>query len=86
MLTAVALGVLAAAAVLAFAAVFLPRGPRWAKVVAVLFALLVVGGTELLAWTPTIRPLLVIDVLLLVLGTAVVMLLNPERVRRRYGG
>jgi hypothetical protein len=85
LLTAVALGMLAAAAVLGLAAAFLPRGARWARVVAMLFALVVVAGAEVLAWTPTIGPLLVIDVALMVLCIAVVMLLNPDQVRRRFG-
>lgn len=85
LLTAISLGVLAAAVVLALVAVFLPRGARWARIVAVLFALLVVAGSEVLAWTPTIGPLLIIDVVVMLLCIAVVMLLNPDQVRRRFG-
>jgi hypothetical protein len=85
LLTAVALGVLAAAVALALAAVFLPRGARWARIVAMLFALLVVAGSEVLVWTPTIGPLLIIDVVVTLLCIAVVMLLNPRQVRRRFG-
>lgn len=85
LLTGVALGMLAAAAVLGLAAVFLPRGARWARVVAMLFAVVVVAGAEVLAWTPTLGPLLLIDVALMVLCIAVVMLLNPDQVRRRFG-
>jgi hypothetical protein len=86
LLTAVALGVLAAAVVLALAAAFLPRGARWSRIVARLFAVLVLAGGEVLVWTPTIRPLLLIDVVVLLLCIALLMLLNPREVRRRFGG
>ncbi|MFC0114043.1 hypothetical protein ACFFRB_48500 [Kibdelosporangium aridum subsp. largum] len=51
LLTWVVLGGLVAVVVLALGAVFLPRGAWWARIVAMVFALLVVAGSELLVRT-----------------------------------
>lgn len=84
-LTAIAMGLLVAAVVLGVAAAFLPRGARWARVTAMLLAVLIAAGSEVLAWMPTTGALLAIDVVVLLACIAVVMLLNPRQVRRRLG-
>jgi hypothetical protein len=73
--SAVAIGVLIVAAVLAFAAINLNKAARWARVVALVFAGLTLLGVVVSLIAPTIAVLLVINILTGLLSVAVIVLL-----------
>lgn len=63
-------------AVLAAAATFLPKGAGWARVVAIVFAVLSLIGVVLALVAPTLAVLLVINILVGVASVAVIVLLS----------
>jgi hypothetical protein len=73
--TGVAIVSLVLAGILAAAAVFLPKGASWAKVVAIVFASLSVLGVVMSLVAPTLPVLLVINLLSGAASIAVIVLL-----------
>lgn len=73
--TAVAIVVLVLGTVLALAAANLGKAARWARVVAIVFAVLCVLGAVVSVIAPTIPLLLVINVVVGLLSAAVIVLL-----------
>lgn len=73
--TGVAIGVLVIGAVLAFAAVNLGKGARWARVVAIVFAALSVIGVVVSLIAPSIVVLVVLNVVVGLLSLAIIWLL-----------
>jgi len=73
--SAVAVGVLVVAAVLAFTAIHLNRAARWARVVALVFAALTLLGVVVSLLAPTIPLLLIINIVVGLLSVATMVLL-----------
>lgn len=73
--SAVAIGVLVVAAVLAFTAIHLNKAARWARVVALVFAALTLLGVVVSLIAPTIPLLLIINVVAGLLSVAAMVLL-----------
>ncbi len=82
--TGVAIGVLIVGAVLAFAALNLGKGARWARVVAVVFAALSLLGVVASLIVPTIAVLLVINILVGLLSVAVIVLVFSGEANRFF--
>lgn len=82
--SAVAIGVLVIGAVLAYAAINLGKGARWARVVAIVFAALSLLGVAVSLLAPTILVLLVINVLVGLLALAVIILLSTGETSRHF--
>lgn len=82
--SAVAIGVLVVGAVLAFAALKLGKGARWARVVAVIFAALSLLGTVVSLIAPTIAVLLIINILVGLLAVAVIVLVFTGEANRFF--
>lgn len=82
--SAVAIIVLVVGAVLAFAALNLPKGARWARVVAIVFAALSLLGAVVSLIAPTIAILLVINILVGLLAVAVIVLLSMGDTSRHF--
>ncbi|MGB3437342.1 MAG: hypothetical protein WBA97_01210 [Actinophytocola sp.] len=82
--SAVAIGVLIIGAVLAFAAINLAKGARWARVVAIVFAALSLLGVVVSLIAPTIAVLLIINILVGLLALAVIILLSTGDAGRHF--
>jgi hypothetical protein len=82
--SAVAIGVLVIGAVLAFAAINLAKGARWARVVAIVFAALSLLGVVVSLIAPTIAVLLVINIVVGLLALAVIILLSTGDTSRHF--
>jgi hypothetical protein len=80
----VAIGVLVVGAVLAFAALNLSKGARWARVVAVIFAALTLLGVVASVIVPTIAVLLIINILVGLLAVAVIVLVFSGEANRFF--
>lgn len=82
--SAVAIGVLVVGAVLAFAAMNLAKGARWARVVAIVFAALSLLGVAVSLVAPTITVLLVVNIVVGLLALAVIILLSTGDTSRHF--
>lgn len=82
--SAVAIGVLVIGVILAFAAINLAKGARWARVVAIIFAALSLLGVAVSLLAPTIAVVLVINIVVGLLALAVIILLSTGETSRHF--
>jgi hypothetical protein len=82
--TGVAIVTLVVTALLVFAALNLPKGANWARIVAVVFAALSVLGIVAAFLAPSLILLTIINVLIAVLSVAVIVLLFTSDANRFF--
>ncbi|HEU5471414.1 MAG TPA: hypothetical protein VFV67_12235 [Actinophytocola sp.] len=75
---------LALTALLAFAAINLPKGKNWARIVAVVFAALVIVGVGLAFLAPSLVILQIINVVMALASAAVIVLLFTADANRFF--
>jgi hypothetical protein len=80
----IAIGILVIGAVMALAAVNLPKGKQWARVVVYIFASLNILGIVLSFLAPTLVVLMVINALVAVLCVAAIVLLSKAESNRHF--
>ncbi len=80
----IAIGILVIGVVLALAAVNLPKGKQWARVVVYVFASLNIIGILLSFLAPTLAVLMVINALVALLSIAAIVLLSTKEASRHF--
>lgn len=80
----IAIGALVVAGLLAFAALNLPKGAGWARIVAIVFAALQVLGVALAFVAPSLMILQVVNVVVALLAIAVIVLLLGSEAKQFF--
>jgi hypothetical protein len=80
----IAIGALVIASLLAVAAVNLPKGASWARIVAIVFAALQIVGLALTFLAPSLLILHVVNALVALLSIAVIMLLAGSHAKQFF--